>query len=208
MRKLLIAALIIVVAAVAWHKVVEDLVIPKKFGVVEPGSIYRSGQISFALMEKVLTKYGIKRIVALTGEKKDDIDVKTEIETARKLGIELLRYPMAGNGTANDPNLYVHAVIALDESVKEHKPVLVHCAAGAQRTGGVVAVYRLLIQGKQPDEVIAEMKKYGHDPQDNPALFAYLNENMATFAQKLYENKVIEEIPAKLPKLPQDSGSK
>ena len=56
-RLLLKIGLIVAVVAAAiwtWEEVLEDRLIPKRFGVVVPGSIYRSGQLSPTLVQKTL----------------------------------------------------------------------------------------------------------------------------------------------------------
>ncbi|WP_339674913.1 hypothetical protein, partial [uncultured Gimesia sp.] len=56
-RKLLKLALIlcacIATGVLIWEELLEDRVVAKRFGVVEPGKIYRSGQISSYLIEPV-----------------------------------------------------------------------------------------------------------------------------------------------------------
>lgn len=44
---------------------------------------------------------------------------------------------------------------------KEHHPVFVHCFHGADRTGTLCAIYRIVVQGWDKEKAIAEMKKYG-----------------------------------------------
>ena len=43
----------------------------------------------------------------------------------------------------------------------EYQPVFVHCQAGKDRTGLVVAVYRILVDGWSVDDAIAERKMFG-----------------------------------------------
>jgi protein tyrosine phosphatase (PTP) superfamily phosphohydrolase (DUF442 family) len=43
----------------------------------------------------------------------------------------------------------------------EYQPVFVHCQAGKDRTGLVVAVYRILVDGWSVDDAIAERKAFG-----------------------------------------------
>jgi len=43
----------------------------------------------------------------------------------------------------------------------EYQPVFVHCQAGMDRTGLVVAVYRILVDGWSVEDAIAERKAFG-----------------------------------------------
>jgi protein-tyrosine phosphatase len=196
-------AIAIGLAILAWFGIIRYNVIPKRFGVVEQGRIYRSGQISVPLIKKILTKYNIRVIIDLTSADPNDHDKQAEKQAATELNIRILRYPLRGNGTG-DVNYYASTVAAIVNAEKQNLPVLVHCAAGTQRTGGVIAAYRLLVQKKEPAFVISEMKRYSWNPKDNPALVPYLNSNMGELAMKLKQSGVIDEIPSPLPQLPRD----
>ncbi len=111
---------------------------------------------------------------------------------------------MSGNGIG-DVNDYASAVAAIANAEKQNLPALVHCAAGAARTGGVIAVYRLLVQKTDPNIVEDEMEKYGYHVHDNKrSLLPFLNNNMAEFAIRLKQAGVIEEIPNPLPQIPRN----
>lgn len=183
-----------------WEEVIEDRVIPKRWGVVETGRIYRSGQLSSALVKRTLAEHQIKVIVALLAEEPEKADHRAEIQAADELGIELKRFPLRGDGTG-DLERYADALTAIVEADRAHKPVLVHCAAGAQRTGGAVAFYRLLVQNRSPEFVIKELKRYDHDPDDNPALLKYINENIDELAAILEARGIIEQVPESVPVL-------
>ncbi len=199
---LLVIGLMAVVGAGiwVWEDVIEDRLIPKRFGVVEQGRIYRSGQLSAALVKKVLVEHNIKVIVDLNSRQPDNPDQQAETQAADELNIRLLRFPLGGKGTG-DINEYAGAITAISQAEKNKLPVLIHCAAGTQRTGGVIAAYRLFVQKKKPDLVISELKRYGWDPKDNPMLLPYLNNNMADLAILLKQSGVIDEIPQPLPQL-------
>jgi protein tyrosine phosphatase (PTP) superfamily phosphohydrolase (DUF442 family) len=201
-RRLLAAGLVLLVAGSVWcwTSVIRDRVIPKRFGVVEQGRIYRCGQISAAFIKKVLAEHNILVIVDLTTNEPNDPDQRAEKKAAAELNIKVLRFPLRGNGTG-DVNCYVGAVTAIANAEKENLPVLVHCAAGAQRTGGVIAAYRLLVQKKDAAFVITEMKRYDWSPKDNPDLPLYLNSNMARLAEMLKHAGVINEVPSPMPAL-------
>ena len=199
-RRLLITVLLIAGTVWLWEDLIKDRVIPKRFGVVEQGRIYRSGQISSALVKRILAKYKIRTIVSLSGDSQDDIDKNAERQAAEELGIKRLIFPLRGNGTGNINN-YAGAVAAICQAQKNGKPVLVHCTAGAQRTGGVIAAYRLLVQKKDAPFVLEEMMSYGWDPKDNANLIPYLNSHMEQLAVLLQKMEIIDTVPNPIPQL-------
>ena len=174
---------------------------PKNFGVVEPGQIYRSGQLSPMLVKKTLANNNVKVVISLENNNPQKPFQKAELEACRDLGIEHLNFPLAGNGTG-DVDRYVEAIAAMDAAVKEGKPVLVHCAAGAQRTGGVVAVYELLVRHKSPTDVRRQMLRYGWKPHE-VVLINYVNAHMVELATKLVDRKIIDRVPEPLPQIPE-----
>lgn len=180
-----------------WKEVLEDRLIPKRFGVVEDGLIYRSGQLSRALVEETLDEHGIKVIVSLRPDEPGDADHEAERRAADDLGIDWKLFPLIGDGTGDIAN-YAAAIKAIAQARAQHKAVLVHCGAGTYRTGGVLAAYRMFVDGVPPAQAWEEMTHYDWDP-DNPKLPAYLNEHMAELAELLVEKGVIAKAPDPLP---------
>jgi protein-tyrosine phosphatase len=198
-----VPAIVIGLAIWAWFGIIRYQVIPKKFGVVIPGHIYRSGQISAPLIKKILTKYSIRVIIDLTSADPNNYNKQAEKKIVAELNIKVLRFPMSGNGIG-DVNDYADAVIAITNAEKQNLPVLVHCAAGAMRTGGVIATYRILVQKIDPNIVEDEMEKYGCPIDEKPVLRSYLNDNIAELAILLKQAGVIDQIPAPIPQIPRD----
>tara|TARA_R110002111_G_scaffold256979_2_gene324547 strand:- start:19937 stop:20611 length:675 start_codon:yes stop_codon:yes gene_type:complete len=201
-RKLLkisITVCVIIAASVlVWEEFLEDRLVAKRWGVVEPGKIYRSGQVSSYLIEPMLRENKIEKVIALNGSDLNKAYLKTEVATARKLKIDHQVLHLIGDGTG-DVEDYAEAVAEIMRCEKAGKPVLVHCAAGAQRTGGVVAAYRMLVQKKTPEEAYQELLQYDWKPRKDQALIEYLNQNLATLS-KLLEQKIDwYEPPATIP---------
>ncbi len=196
-----VPAIVIGLAVWVWFGFIKYRFVPKRFGVVVPGHIYRSGQISAPLVKKILTKYNIRVIVDLTSADPKDPDKRAEKQAAAELNIKVLRFTMSGNGTG-DINDYANAVIAIANAEKQNLPVLVHCTAGAQRTGGVIAAYRLLVEKIDPNIVEDEIEKYGCAIDDRPVLRSFVNDNMAELATRLKQAGVIDQIPATMPQIP------
>lgn len=67
-------------------------------------------------------------------------------------------------------------VAALRVLTRADKPVLVHCWHGSDRTGIVVAMYRMVVQGWSREKAIAELNDpaYGHHAGAYPNIRRYL----------------------------------
>lgn len=199
-QRIALALLLLGVAVWSWEEVLEDRIVPKNWGCVESGRIYRSGQLSAALVERTLKKHHIQVVVNLNGEKPGDADCLAEREACRSLGIDLKRFPLGGDGTG-DIQHYADAIAAIVEAKASGRPVLVHCAAGAQRTGGVLACYSLLVNGDPNDRALREVIRYGWRPEKNPKLLPFVNGHMGQLAALLKEKRVLKEVPDPLPVL-------
>ena len=202
-RRLSILRILLVIAIVGlviwlWKNVLEDRLIPKRWGVVQAGKIYRSGRLSAALVKRTLRKNNIAVIIDLTGDAPGNKDQNAEKKAAVELGIERLNFPLRGNGTG-DINNYAQAIAAIVDAKRKGKPVLVHCAAGAQRAGGVIACYRMLVEKKSPSFAYAELLRYDWKDKPDQILLNYINSNMAKLAELLKEMGVIDEVPNPLP---------
>lgn len=181
-----------------WETVLEYRFVAKRFGVVEDG-VYRSGQLSVQMVEKTLANHDIEVVVSLRPDQPGNPEHEAEQKAVKDLGIEWKVFPLLGDGTG-DIARYADAIEAIDDAKKEGKPVLVHCHAGAYRTGGVVAAYRVLVKGESPQVAWAEMRRYKWD-DDDVELPNYLNEHMEELATLLVERGVIDKVPDPLPVL-------
>jgi hypothetical protein len=74
--------------------------------------------------------------------------------------------------------------------------VLVHCAAGAYRAGGVMASYRILFQGWSPKRAKREMMSFGVESSDN--LPEHLNQYLPVIARRLKTSGVLKQVPKNL----------
>jgi protein tyrosine/serine phosphatase len=141
--------------------------VPKNFGEVDPGKVYRSGQLTPEAFRRVVEAHHIKTIIDL-GSGKDEPSVeKLNASVAASLGVRRCVGALEGDGTGN-PNWYVWALrLASDPA---NQPVLVHCGAGSERTGMLVILYKNVHMGVKIEEGYEEAKRYRHDPARNPKL--------------------------------------
>lgn len=182
-----------------WPGGLKRHVIPRHWETVEPGLIYRSGELSSSLVKKTWEKNQIKCVVNLIGPEGDEPHAAHAAEVAaRDLAIERNFFPLIGDGTGEIENV-VGAVKAIAESRQRNEPVVVHCAAGSYRTGMVVAVYRTLVQGWTGKAAYEEMVSEGVKPGPDRPIFIYLNKNIGEIARRLVEEGVIERVPEPLP---------
>jgi protein tyrosine/serine phosphatase len=174
--------------------------IPKRLGEVVPGRVYRSGQLTPKMLDSTVRKHNISTIVDLQLNDLTDEMLQGEVQYAAANGLRHFRFGLAGDGTG-DVNRYVDAVDTVIQCARTSDPVLVHCAAGTQRTGGVVACYRLLEEGADPDVVVAELKKYDWNAEEDQELVDYLNEHVPYIADQLVARGTLEKRSAELPRL-------
>ncbi|MBL8764589.1 MAG: tyrosine-protein phosphatase [Phycisphaerae bacterium] len=171
-RRIAALGVAVCLGVLAWRYGVRDQLIPRNFGVVEAGQLYRAGRLSPSATEKVVRENGIRTIVDLGAYEPGSPEERVAAATARALGVERHVFRLVGDGTGN-PNAYVAALRVMGDASRQ--PVLVHCATGAQRTSGAVCLFRVAVQKKNLDEVFPESFRYRHDPRDNPRLRTYLD---------------------------------
>jgi protein tyrosine/serine phosphatase len=160
-------------AAILWRYAVRDHLRPENFGIVHEGVLYRSADLTPAATRVVHDRYAVRTIVDLGAYEPDSPEERTAQRTAEALGVKRHVFRLEGDGTG-DPNAYVAALRVITDPAQQ--PVLVHCAAGAQRTSGCVALYRQFMQGVSFEEAYREARRYKHSPRDNPKLRPYLEQ--------------------------------
>ena len=141
--------------------------LPRKWGVVEDASFYRSGQIDARIVEDVLREHDIDLIVDLaSGDPPGDPDEAAEQHAAERLGIRRLTWRLPGRMLKSDEPSYVAALREVIRARAEGKRVLVHCNAGRERTGVLVAAYRMLVDGWSGNAAYDEYLSYRKDPPE------------------------------------------
>lgn len=119
----------------------------RRFDRVDEG-VYRSGQPSGEQLRELYERYGIRAVLKLNGG-----------ADAVPPGVSVLHRPLS---VMSEPDPAALRSI-LDELEATPKPVLVHCTHGEDRTGLVVALYRMR-RGVPAEVAYADMVRHGFHP--------------------------------------------
>ena len=112
---------------------------------------YRSGQPTAQGIITASKAYGIRTIVSLN-DKPDESTLT---------GLKLVHVPMSAFKTADEDDPQLARSLAAIQRGLARGPTLVHCQHGKDRTGGIVAVWRILYQGWSKEAAIREMNEGG-----------------------------------------------
>ncbi|WP_027993825.1 dual specificity protein phosphatase family protein [Sinorhizobium meliloti] len=128
------------------------------FHEVLPRELYRSAQPSAADIASYARQYAIETIVNLRG-KSEEAWYLQEVDAANRAGIAHIDFRLSASEKVS-LNKARHLVALLHDA---QKPILIHCRAGADRTGLASMIYLQQIAGV--DEETAEWQlsvRYGH----------------------------------------------
>ncbi len=141
----------------------------------------------------VLQLLGVKTVISLEDENRNQGPIKNEVE---KRGMRFVELPFNNITEPTEEQVFAF----LDEVLSPaSQPVFVYCENGKDMTGTMVAVYRTLIYGWGPKEAYVEAKKHGfwpyqgdnilknyiHQLRDKKSLYQYAEE-----LKKKYETKI------------------
>lgn len=211
-RILLAVAAVVFLAGAAggvtafWLETGRHLVHPKNWGVVVPDHVWRSGQIHPRLVEDVLREHEIEVIVDLTLDTETEEAAVHERAVARELDIRKVDLVSLDGRGVGDPLDYVVALQEMARARDEGTRLLIHCAGGSERTGGIVASYRMLYEGWDGQKAWAEYLSFRKHPPETDALVDFVNEHLPEIARRLVASGDLERAPARLPRFGPRSG--
>lgn len=150
LRRLLLVPVLLTVSS--WAAAINAPGVPNFFQVDE--RLYRGAQPTAEGL-KSLQKLGIKTIVDLRGP--DSSLEKKEVEA---LGMKYVSVPLRGLTAPTDQEME-KVLKLLEPAASTGWPVFVHCRRGKDRTGTVVACYRIAHDGWKNGKALAEAREHG-----------------------------------------------
>lgn len=140
---------------------------------VDQGKLFRSAQLNGRELEEAIKTNGIKTVINLRGHNPDQAWYKDEVAATERTGAQLINISMSSDTLPSRDNLN-----KLLESYKNApRPILVHCQAGADRTGEAVAIYSMIYMNKSKAQALDMLSfKYMHIAMKKPAKTYFIRE--------------------------------
>ena len=132
-------------------------------------TLFRSAQPTREGMKKA-EELGIGTVISLRSKQKD-------IELAENTDLKLIHVSMRAWNPRYEDAVKVMQLLNPDNLSANEKPILIHCYHGADRTGMMVALYRMVYQNWEREETLSEMLNDGYHPmwQDIVAFIKEVN---------------------------------
>lgn len=131
------------------------------FHIVTAGQFYRSAQLDKDELIHYIKKYHIKSILNLRGKRENSRWYKKEIEISQKMGVIHYDYGIPATHEVDDKEMDS----ILNILINAPKPLLIHCKAGADRSGLVSAIWEYAIKRETAKESAEQLSLiYLHFP--------------------------------------------
>lgn len=153
LRKLLVLLLTILVVGSGAD--ILYLVVGHNFHVVTAGKVYRSSRMSPSALTEVIQEHGIKSILSLIGPN------LAESNAVRLANADYFDVSISDRHKVTEQQMDRIVTILRTAPM----PLLIHCKAGADRTGLAASLFHYAIEGKPADQADEELTLfYGHMP--------------------------------------------
>ena len=157
-NKFIASLLVILVLGVVYFIYMEE---QGNFHVITAGEAYRSALLDWDELDYYIDKYQIKSILNLRGEDINGQWYKDELRLSAEHNIKHYDLSISARSPISDYN--VQRILKIFKEAP--RPILIHCQYGADRSGLVAAMWKVVVD-KEPK---AEAKKqlsifYGHIP--------------------------------------------
>ncbi|MGA8271343.1 MAG: protein-tyrosine phosphatase family protein [Candidatus Sulfotelmatobacter sp.] len=160
-------ALLVTETQVSWCQTGTDLRGLPNFGRVTE-NLYRGGQPSSDGLN-ALRSMGVGIVVNF---RDDRAETATETRQVESLGLKYVGIPWSANHEPSSAQ--VVEFLDLVRATPPNTKIFVHCRRGADRTGLMIAAYRVAVQHKPVAEAVSEMHQYHYDWFFRPQLKRYV----------------------------------
>ena len=116
--------------------------------------LYRGGQPTGNAWDS-LARLGVQTVIDLRRE--DEHSTEAEARAVKAAGMRYVNVPMNGNVVPRETDIIIKILRILDSGDR----VFVHCKQGKDRTGTVVACYRIAADGWENRKALWEAKSLG-----------------------------------------------
>ncbi len=129
------------------------------FHPITPCEAYRSAQLDRDELEYYINKYNIKSIINLRGEHPDEPWYKEEKEVCSMHKIQHYSIPLSSSREPDEA--VIRQLIEIFKNAQ--RPVLIHCQAGADRSGLAAAIWKVVVDKEQKSVAEKQLSIfYGH----------------------------------------------
>jgi len=130
--------------------------------------LYRGSQPKLAELSQ-LKKLGVTTIIDLRAESPQT--AKEERLRAEALGMGFVRIPIGGFSSPTNADL-----LRFFQIIRDAPPptVFVHCEYGKDRTGVMIAAYRIAFDHWPADQAISEMMQFGFNRAWHPSMITFI----------------------------------
>ncbi len=131
------------------------------FHTITPREAYRSAQMDRDELEYYIPKFGIKSVINLRGSHPQEDWWKIEKGVCQCLGVK--HFDIAMSATRSPSLDKIRRLLKIFQSAP--RPVLIHCRAGADRSGLAAALWKMIIDNEPKSEAKKQLSVfYGHLP--------------------------------------------
>ncbi len=131
------------------------------FHAITPGEAYRSAQLDRDELEHYIRKYKIRSVINLLGKDEKAKWYREEICTCKELKVAHYDVKLPSQSAPSEAK--IGKLISIFKTAP--RPVLIHCKAGADRSGLAAAIWLVEIDSIPPSRARKELSiRYGHIP--------------------------------------------
>ena len=149
------AVLLLILAGISYAVMTDN------FHAITPGEAYRSAQLDPKDLEYYIKKYGIKSVLNLRGPNPSAPWYKKEIKACQKN--KIMHFDVSLSATSEPAARDVRQLMQIFQYAP--RPILFHCKAGADRSGLVAAMWKVVVDKEPKSQAQKELSIfYGHVP--------------------------------------------